>query len=124
MSNIHEVSPGASLALIQKGALLVDVREPSEIAKKSFDVPDIIMIPLRQLEKRFKEIPVNRKVVVACRSGSRSEMATHFLVDNGYSKAVNMQNGIIGWEREGLPLRTEQKQITGSWMTRMLKRSV
>lgn len=123
MSNIHEASPRASLALIQKGTLLVDVREPYEVAKKSFDVPDIMTIPLRQLEKRFKEIPVNRKIVVACHSGSRSVMATRFLMDHGYSKAVNMQHGIVGWEREGLPLKTEQKQKTGSWFTKMFKRS-
>ncbi len=121
MSTIHEVSPSESLALLQKGALLVDVREPHEVAKKSFDVPDIMMISLRQLEKRFKEIPVNRKVVVACRSGSRSEMATRFLLDHGYSKAVNMQYGIVGWEREGLPLISEQKEKTGSLFKRMFK---
>jgi len=123
MSNIREVSPKASLELIQKGSLLVDVREPHEVAKKSFDVPDSMMIPLGQLEKRFKEIPLNRKIIVACRSGSRSVMATHFLMDHGYSKAVNMQYGIVGWEREGLPLKTEQKQKTGSWFMKMIKRS-
>ncbi|MEI6638916.1 MAG: rhodanese-like domain-containing protein [Chlorobium sp.] len=119
MSNIREVSPTASFALMQKGALLVDVREPSEIAKKSFDVPDIMMIPLRQLEQRYQEIPVNRKVVLACRSGGRSGIATRFLTDHGYSKAVNMQHGIVGWERDGLPLKREAGQKTGSWLKQM-----
>jgi rhodanese-related sulfurtransferase len=122
MSNISEVSPTASFALIQKGSLLVDVREPSEIAKKSFDVPDIMMIPLRQFEQRFKEIPVTRNVVIACRSGSRSVMATRFLIDHGYSKAVTMQHGIVGWERDGLPLKREAKQKNGSLLMRMFNR--
>ncbi|MBV5328765.1 MAG: rhodanese-like domain-containing protein [Chlorobium sp.] len=108
--------------MIQKGALLVDVREPHEVARKSFDVPDSMLIPLSQLHKRFKEIPAKRQTVIACRSGNRSVTAIRFLMSHGYSKAVNLQDGIIRWEKEGLPVRRPLKQKSGSWFTRLFGR--
>ncbi|MFZ4524775.1 MAG: rhodanese-like domain-containing protein [Chlorobium sp.] len=122
MDNAHEVSPNKALALIQKGALLVDVREPGEVAKKSFDVSNIMQIPLRELQKRFHEIPLDRKVIIACYSGSRSLMATRFLMKQGYTQAVNMQQGIARWEREGLPIKSELKQQPGSLLERFFGR--
>ena len=116
MNNTKEVSPAQALELIQKGALLVDVREPKEVSKKSFDVSNIMLIPLQELKMRFREIPVDRKVIIACHSGSRSIMATRFLMNNGYTKAVNMQHGMVHWEKEGLPIKNELKQKNGSWL--------
>ncbi len=122
MNNTHEVSPAKALAMIQKGALLVDVREPNEVSKKSFDVSNITLIPLRELKNRFQEIPVDRQVIIACHAGNRSLMATRFLMSNGYSKALNMQQGIVRWEKEGLPIKSEQKQKSGSWLKQILSR--
>jgi rhodanese-related sulfurtransferase len=123
MSKQREVSPAAALALIQKGALLVDVREPYEIAGKSFDVPDIMLIPLRDVEKRYKEIPPTRQVIIACRSGNRSLMALRVLTSHGYKKAVSMQSGISGWSRAGFPIKQKEKQNPLSWLLRLFRRS-
>ena len=122
MSTPQEVSPTKALAMIKKGALLVDVRQPKEVARKSFDVSDIILIPVGELKNRFQEIPVDRKVIIACHIGNRVLMATRFLMNNGYSKAVNMQQGIVRWEKEGLPVKSNLKQNTGSWLMQMLKK--
>ena len=110
MMNMREVTPTKAYAMIQKGALLVDVREPGEVDRKSFDVPEILQIPLRQLEQRYQEIPADREVIIACHSGSRSIMASRFLMNQGYKKAINMQSGIARWGAEGLPLKEKQKQ--------------
>ena len=122
MSPPQEVSPTKALAMIKKGALLVDVRQPKEVARKSFDVSEIMLIPVGELQKRFQEIPVDRKVIIACHIGNRGLMATRFLMNNGYSKAVNMQQGIVRWEKEGLPVKSELKPTSGSWLMQMLKK--
>ena len=49
MNITHEVSPTKAFAMLQKGALLVAVREPKEVANKSFDVSNIALIPFREL---------------------------------------------------------------------------
>ena len=122
MNKIPEVTPTKALAMIKKGALLVDVRQPKEVARKSFDVSEIMLIPVGDLKNRFQEIPVDRKVIIACHIGYRGLMATRFLMNNGYSKAVNMQQGIVRWEKEGLPVKSEPKQNNGSWLMQMFKK--
>ena len=122
MNKIPEVTPTKALAMIKKGALLVDVRQPKEVARKSFDVSEIMLIPVGDLKNRFQEIPVDRKVIIACHIGYRGLMATRFLMNNGYSKAVNMQQGIVLWEKEGLPVKREVTQKSGSWLMQMLKK--
>jgi rhodanese-related sulfurtransferase len=122
MKNMLEVTPAKAFAMIQKGALLVDVREPGEVDRKSFDVPEIMLIPLRQLETRYKEIPADRQVIIACHSGSRSIMASRFLMNQGYKKAVNMQSGIARWAAEGLPLKEKEKQKTSLWLSQLFSK--
>jgi len=122
MNSTREVSPANAFAMIQKGALLVDVREPHEVAKKSFDVPEILLIPLGELEKRFREIPVDRQVIIGCKHGNRSLMANRFLKIHGYSKAVNLQSGIVRWAEEGLPLKGRLKQKNGSLLLQLFGR--
>ncbi len=122
MMNMREVTHTKAYAMIQKGALLVDVREPGEVDRKSFDVPEILQIPLRQLEQRYQEIPADREVIIACHSGSRSIMASRFLMNQGYKKAINMQSGIARWGAEGLPLKEKQKQNTSQWLSQLFNR--
>ena len=122
LHTFRRVGTYSCASIIKKGALLVDVRQPKEVARKSFDVSDIILIPVGELKNRFQEIPVDRKVIIACHIGNRGLMATRFLMNNGYSKAVNMQQGIVRWEKEGLPVKSNLKQNTGSWLMQMLKK--
>jgi rhodanese-related sulfurtransferase len=113
MKNAVEVCPTTALGMLEKGALLVDVREADEVAEASFDVPEVMLIPYSEFEERFGEIPVDREVVVACNVGERSLMATYFLMNHGYEKVANMQFGIVRWAEKGFPMRGELKRKTG-----------
>lgn len=120
MNNTLEVTPAKAFAMIQKGALLVDVRESGEVDRQSVDIPEMLLIPLRQLETRYKEIPADRQVIIACHSGNRSLMACRFLMNQGYKKAFNMQFGIARWAAEGLPLKEKQK--TSPWLSQLFSK--
>jgi rhodanese-related sulfurtransferase len=122
MNNIKEISPAAALSMIQNGTLLVDVREPDEVEQKSFDVPNILLIPFSGFEKRFKEIPADRQVIIGCRSGHRSMMAIRFLMKQGYNNAVNLQHGIICWEKDGLPIKKELRQKKEPWLLQQFRK--
>lgn len=100
----REVFPAEALAKAKQGALFVDVREQSELDAEAYDVADLLHIPLDELECRFTEIPRDRDVVLVCRGGGRSLHALHFLIGQGYVNAVNMKQGILGWERAGFPV--------------------
>ena len=75
---------------------LIDVREPSEHAVTSID--GAVLIPLRSLPFRLAEIPRDRPVVVHCKSGGRSAIATAMLRLKGID-AHNLSGGIDAWSR-------------------------
>jgi rhodanese-related sulfurtransferase len=81
-------------------AVMVDVREPDEIAESA--VAGTIDIPLGQLEARAGEIPTGKPVLVFCRSGNRSQEGTAILAAKGYD-ASSVEGGIIAWQDAGLP---------------------
>lgn len=82
--------------------LLIDVRTPDEFARDGH-IEGARLLPLSSLARRRDELPRDRKVVVVCRTGSRSAVACELLNDAGYD-AVNLRGGVVGWRAAGLPL--------------------
>lgn len=104
---VKEICPTTTQSWIKKGALLVDVREPNEVERVAFDVPDLLPIPLSEFEERYSEIPKNKDVVVVCQAGQRSLRAADFLINHGYDleRVVNMQYGLTRWVEKGFPVK-------------------
>lgn len=103
MSAIEEIDPTAASALVEGGALLLDVRNDDEwIAGHA---PSALLMPLPVLGERYTELPTDRRIAVICRSGGRSARATEALVGAGYD-AVNVAGGMIAWADSGLPVVT------------------
>ncbi len=100
-------SPAASQAitLAKEGALVVDVREPDELAQLAYDAPNVVNIPLGDITKRTGEIPKDKPVVVVCRSGGRSAQAVEELKKLGYTNATSLEGGIYAWQEAGMPVK-------------------
>ena len=64
------------------GALVVDVRTPSEFG--AGHLPDAVNIPVGELTSRLSELPKDRALVLYCASGARSGRAAAFLRNAGY----------------------------------------
>ncbi len=97
--NVPEITPLELKERLDAGddILLVDVREPFEIAIA--DLPDHgqIRISSREFAARFDEIDSESEVVIYCRSGARSAQATQFLLANGFERVFNLEGGVLGW---------------------------
>ncbi len=85
---------------LDKGAVVVDVREPAEF--REGHVPGAINIPMGQLNRRLGEIDRDRPVHVVCASGNRSSAMTDVLTANGFD-ATNVAGGTSAWLRSGRP---------------------
>ncbi len=57
MPTAREVCPTTTRRLLVEGALLVDVRELSEVAHTAFDIPGVVLMPLSELQQRYEELP-------------------------------------------------------------------
>lgn len=107
----REVSREEARKLIEDGAQLVDVR-----AEHEWEVGRIAgatHLPLAELAERAGEIDKDRPVVLYCRGGNRSTMATQALADAGYD-AAKLSEGIVGWAEEGLPLDPDGGYVADS----------
>jgi len=105
LNEAKEVCPTTTLRMSREGALLVDVRERDEIDNLAFDVPDLLVMPMSEFERRCAELPRDRDLVMVCRVGERSLKATYFLMYLGYTRVANMEGGITKWARKGFPIK-------------------
>ena len=107
----REVSREQLQKLLADGAQLVDVR-----AEHEWDAGRIAgakHVPLAELSERVEEIERDRPVVLYCRGGNRSTMATEALAAAGYD-AVKLVEGIVGWSEAGLPLEPDDGRVAES----------
>lgn len=83
----------------------VDVREPYEW--EAGRIEGAVHIPLNQLMAGGEQgrLDPGKPVVLVCRSGNRSELATMMLQARGY-EAHNLEGGMEAWARAGLPFST------------------
>jgi rhodanese-related sulfurtransferase len=102
---VAEITPKEAFELIIKDSILLDVREEQEVVEQAYGVENLIHIPLGQLPDRLAEIPMDKEVIVGCRSGARSYRATEFLLHHGYNNVKNLKFGILGWAQDGLPTK-------------------
>lgn len=98
LSACSTVSGAEAKALVQGGALLLDVRSPEEFADGH--LAGAVNIPVDALPGRLAEVePKDRPVVVYCRSGARSSKARGLLLEHGWTKVENL-GGMGSWPKE------------------------
>ena len=104
LDEAKEVCPTTTQSLLKQGYTLVDVRERDESARLAFDVANLILMPLSELEQRYAELPTDRPLILACQDGSRSLRATYYLMNKGYTNVTNMKFGMARWVARGFPI--------------------
>lgn len=99
-SKIDEVSPQDADGLRERGAVLLDVREPNEWA--AGHAPDSVHVPLAEVETTAARF-AGQEVLAVCRSGGRSAKAAETLAQAGI-QVLNVAGGMTAWAAAGLPV--------------------
>lgn len=81
----------------EETVLLLDVREPEE--REGSYVKDSLFIPLGEIPDRYEEIPKDVQLMIYCKAGVRSAMAAEYLISQGYENVINVEGGILEWEK-------------------------
>lgn len=92
-NEVTNISWEAAVGLQKEGALFLDVRNPQELTEGY--VAGALTIPLPELPQRLSELPRDKKLMVYCRSGRRSQTASNILVANGFSLVYNVEGGFM-----------------------------
>ncbi|HMM86214.1 rhodanese-like domain-containing protein [Azohydromonas sp.] len=92
---VTELGPFAAA----EAPLLLDVREPWEVAIARLDLPPAttLAMPMREVPARLAEIDRRRPVVCICHHGVRSAQVVAFLQRQGHERVYNLAGGIDAW---------------------------
>ena len=102
---VHDLTPeDVSTGIAEGRYLLVDVREPNEVAVDAY--PDAVVVPLSSFDPRDIPDPHGKQVVFACRSGKRSVTASLAAQAGGLAYDKHLAGGMLAWKASGLPTRT------------------
>ena len=102
-TNFESIDPKQAIIMLQNddNVTLLDVRTIPEY--KEGHLRDATLIPLDKLEENLAKLPKEKKILVYCRSGSRSIGASRILKRHGYTP-VNIKGGIIGLSKTGVDI--------------------
>jgi rhodanese-related sulfurtransferase len=81
--------------------LVLDVREPGELSGGVIEKS--VRIPLGELRSRTAELDRERLLLVHCKGGYRSSIATSLLRRAGFRDIANLIGGFDAWKTAGLP---------------------
>ena len=94
--NVPEITPLDAAAKLKAGTIdIIDVREPHELEIAKY--PKVTAIPLGHLADHIAELPRDRDLVLACRTGVRSAKAVQQLQAAGFTRVWNLVGGIHKW---------------------------
>ena len=102
---VHDLTPEEVSKGIDEGRyLLVDVREPNEVAVEAYAYG--VVVPLSTFDPKNIPDPEGKQVVFACRSGKRSVTASLAAQAAGMPYDKHLAGGMIGWKEAGMPTKT------------------
>jgi rhodanese-related sulfurtransferase len=102
---VHDLMPDeVSKGMAEGRYLLVDVREPNEVAAEAY--PGGVVVPLSTFDPAAIPDPEGKEVVFACRSGKRSVTASLAAQAAGLPYDKHLAGGILGWKAAGQPTKT------------------
>jgi len=103
--NVRDLTPEeVARGLAENRYVLVDVREPNEVAAESY--PNAVVVPMSRFDASQIPDPQGREVVFVCRSGRRSVTASLAAQRQGYEYTSHLAGGILAWKAKGLPTKT------------------
>ena len=102
---VHDLTPeDVSTGMAEGRYVLVDVREPNEIAVEAY--PGAVVAPLSSFDPHGIPDPNGKQVVFACRSGKRSVTASLAAQAAGLAYDKHLAGGMLAWKAAGLPTKT------------------
>lgn len=82
---------------------LLDVRTPEEYAEGHLPGAKLLDFKAPDFAAKLEDLPKGNTYLVYCRSGMRSAKAAALMREKGFPAVLNMQGGILEWQKAKLP---------------------
>ena len=104
-ANVEQIEP-EDLYVLAKDIILLDVREPEELASGYINAHTVLTIPRGKLEflaieKVAKQFGQDVQIVTYCLKGARGSLAALQLQKMGFTNVKNLDGGILKWLEKG-----------------------
>lgn len=101
METLH-VTELKDFAAREPELLLLDVREPWEVALARIDLPGVARLdmPMHTVPARLAELTRSQPVVCICHHGGRSAQVVAFLQRQGHTRVYNLAGGLDAWSTQ------------------------
>ncbi len=105
MKKVRDISPREAAALIEAGAVVIDIREAPE--RKTGVIPGACHAPLSALDAAEVRAEAGRPIIFHCKSGGRTKANAAVLEQRaGASDVCILAGGIDAWRDAGLPIES------------------
>ncbi len=108
LSEVRQLEPGEVDSRLHSAnpPVLLDVREAEEFSGELGHISGSILMPLRHLPQRAKELDKfrDREIIAICRAGVRSTTAAAILGGLGFEHVCNLKGGMLDWSDAKLPV--------------------
>jgi len=107
------ISPARAVALMNQGALVLDVRSREEFDSGHIgEARHVASADLASSADSFKKWR-EKNVILYCQSGARSLAAVSALTKQGFTKVFNLAGGIEAWRKDNLPVVKTAAKASG-----------
>ena len=107
IEGVKHIIPTDALQAIEKGeAVLIDVRELSEVRLEKIPHDRVLNYPMSVIMDRLPYISKDQHIILICQGGVRSVKVANLLNRQGYSDVANLEGGISLWKLQGLPIES------------------
>ena len=99
------VSPIALMKMIEnrEDVFIIDLRDSDD--RKAGYIKQSAGILMSDLDKLYKKIPKNKKIILLDLYGKQTYIAARFLALKGYNDICRLDGGFVGgWIKTGLPI--------------------
>ena len=103
--SLPTISPTAAKQLIDRGAMLIDIRGADEFAREH--IAGARNLPIDQLTSILGN---SKPVVFHCKSGNRTSVNAGKLAAAANCEAYIVEGGIEAWKGAGLPVMADRKR--------------
>ncbi len=80
--------------------IFLDVRSPQEYEQMRIDHPAVKLMPLGKVRSEGQSLPMNKEIIVSCKSSLRAYEAQLMLQAQGFTNVRFMDGGILAWPFE------------------------
>lgn len=107
--SLPTINPAQARHLVEKGAILIDIREPDEHDRER--IVGARNLPLSKLDEADLAAHQGKQVIFHCKSGARTQINASRLaskLDRG-CEAFIVEGGLDAWRKAGLPVESERR---------------